>query len=313
MLLMLLACTGPETNPDDTGPAGDSTDSGAQDAWPEGLAELAELSSGECPEMSTSGTTTFTSSGETRTVTVLVPKDVSSDSQVVFFFHGLMDPGSTPDPTGYMATALNLQQVADDNDAILILPESPTRTEFGQTFFLWDVEGSTDHDMVLFDDLRTCAYQAHGPDMSRLSALGFSGGALFTTLVASQRADTLSSFVEMSGGADLDVVISDSLVAAYETPSWTLPALLWSGGAEDVWPNSSFALVDFSAGTDTLQDNLVGDGHFVVRCLHEQGHTITNPEWSSAITWVNAHRFGQGSPFDGDISALPSTCEVAAR
>jgi poly(3-hydroxybutyrate) depolymerase len=312
MLMMLLACTGPSDD-GDKDPKGDSIDSEAQSAWPEGLAEPAELSSGECPDMTTSGTTTFTSSGETRKVTLLVPNDVGADSQVVFFFHGLMDPASTPDPTDYLASALNLQQVANEHNAIMILPESPTRTEFGQTFFLWDVEGSSDADIVLFDDLRTCAHQAHGPDMARLSALGFSGGALFTTMIASQRGDTLSTFVEMSGGADLDVLISDSLVAAYETPAWSIPALLWSGGTEDVWPNSSFALVDFAAGTDTLQENLLEDGHFVVRCLHEQGHTITNAEWSSAITWIDGHRFGQGSPFEGDISALPSTCEVAAR
>ncbi|MED5372113.1 MAG: hypothetical protein VX899_13930 [Myxococcota bacterium] len=310
MLLLMFACTGAQVDLDDTQSGADDTaDTQSEAVWPQGLAELTEPSDGACPDLSASGTTTFSSSGQERTVTALIPAGVSAESQVVFFFHGLMGESETPEPTEYMASALDLQSVADAYDAIILLPESMTRTEFNTTFFLWDVEGTSDADLVLFDDLRSCVHQAHAPDMTRLSAVGFSGGALFTTIVASQRGDSLSTFVEMSGGANFDVaLLSDATVAAYETPAWQMPALLWAGGENDAWPSPSFALVDFDAGTDVLEQELAADGHLTVRCDHDQGHTITQPEWASVIDWINGHQFGESSPFDGDLSALPSTC-----
>ncbi|MCB9760961.1 MAG: hypothetical protein H6739_14070 [Alphaproteobacteria bacterium] len=330
--LALLACTGKDGVPlDDTGGAsGDDSavntddtsvadDTGATDdtgttQLPDDMRELSELSSGECPDLSQLGATTtsqFLSSGESRTVTAVLPNQVSANTQVVFFFHGLMSPDQTPDPTEYMATALQLQQVANQLDAIILLPESPTRTEFGFSFFLWDVEGNTDHDIVLFDDLRTCVADLLAPDLERLSIVGFSGGALFTTMVASQRGDAISTMVEMSGGADLEVIISPSIVAAYETPAWTFGALLVTGGTNDVWPDPNFAIVDFVAGTDTLETNLVDDGHFVVRCRHNQGHTITNDEYALALEWLNSHHFGELSPYETNgLGTHSSWCEV---
>lgn len=308
-MVWLFACTGPTTALDDSSL---SSDSSVATAWAEGLAAIAETSSGECPDLSQSGITTFTSSGETRTVSVRKPSEVNADTQVIVFFHGLMDPTQTPEPTEYMADGLDIARLAEDMNAIFLIPESPVRTEFGQSFYLWDVEGTSPNDMVLFDDLRSCAYEQLEPDMTRLSALGFSGGALFATMVASQRGDTLSTLVEMSGGADVEVIISEGLVAAYSTPAWSLPALLWSGGADDVWPDPSYQIVNFEAATDTLEANLVEDGHFVVRCEHELGHQINNAEWESALTWIAQHRFGEESPYVGaDVSELDGSCAIA--
>lgn len=306
--LFAVGCTAKPAS--DDSPATDDSPAVEEPAWPEGLAELSELSSGECPDMSASGTVSFTSSGEARTVTVVRPDVVDSDTAVVVFFHGLMSPSQTPNPTEYMAEGLGLQDLADDNNVIVLLPESGQRTEFGQTFYLFDVEGTSDHDIVLYDDLRTCV-AALEPNMARMSAMGFSGGALFTTLIASQRGDTLASIVEMSGGADLDVVISESTVAAYSTPAYDFPALLASGGSTDRWPSPSIAIVDFEAGSDTLEHHLVSDGHLVVRCHHDQGHTITNAEFALAQQWVLQHTFGQPSPWaSGDLGSDSSWCAM---
>ena len=295
---------------------GDSGEDTAAAASAQGTAPLAELSSGECPDMSASGnTSTFLSSAEERTATVIYPSAPEGEMAVVFFFHGLMDPGSTPQPTEYMATALQVQAMADELNAVVVLPESPIWNYAGFEFFLWMVEDNTfDNDIALYDDLRTCVAQEFTVDLDQVYAMGFSGGALFTTIVASQRGDTLAGVVEMSGGADLEVALAQDIVAPYDTPAYTMPALLASGGEQDVWPDPSLALVNFDEGTDTLAGNLVADGHFTVQCRHSYGHTVTNPELEAAKDWVRVHRYNEASPYltDGLPDSMASWCEVVS-
>ncbi|MCB9795902.1 MAG: hypothetical protein H6741_24670, partial [Alphaproteobacteria bacterium] len=103
-------------------------------------------------------------------------------------------------------------------------------------------------------------------------------------------------------------------VSAYTTPAYAYPALLVSGGTQDVWPSPQFALIDFVAGTDTLESNLVADGHVVVRCRHNQGHTITQDEYAFAVEWVTSHRFGDASIYaEGDLSGNEDWCELASQ
>lgn len=298
---------------DDSGEGGDDTSTPPDDSGdPEeargwtvvDLAPLADLSSGDCPDLSESGTTTFKSSGDDRTVTVLLPDtdgDGVADTEgapVVVFFHGLTTPSESPEPTVEMAEALDLQTVADETGAVIALPEAPVRSLFGYDFFLWLVEETESTDLVLYDDLRTCLSTELDVDLERFTAIGFSGGALFTTVVATQRADTLATFVELSGGADIEVPFFDAPFAAYNTPAWTLPGLVASGGDTDLWPSADYPLVDFEAASDTFADALVADSHFVVRCHHTAGHTITWDEYVLTITWLADHEFGEPSPFE---------------
>ena len=133
-------------------------------------ADLAELSSGECPDMSTSGdTVSFLSSGEERTVTIVFPTAPEAGMRVVFFYHGLLEAGSNP--TSYMATALDFQTMADEYNSIIILPESPIWDLMGQQFHMWDVvDGTFDKDVTLFDDLRTCVVDALNTCLRRQTA-----------------------------------------------------------------------------------------------------------------------------------------------
>lgn len=286
--------------------SGDDTDSGGDDtgepSGPRGwtvvdLAPLTTLSSGQCPDLSRSGTSSFLSSGTERKVTVLLPESGAAGAPVVVFFHGLTTPDASPEPTVEMAEGLYLQDVADETGTIIVLPEAPVRDLFGYKFYLWMVEETESDDLVLYDDLRTCLSSELNADLERFTAFGFSGGALFTTVVATRRADTLATFIELSGGADIEVPLFADLFSAYATPAWTLPGLLASGGDEDVWPSPSAPLVDFEAASDTFADRLVDDGHFVARCHHDNGHTITYDEYLLSIDWLSSHRFGQPSPY----------------
>lgn len=279
-----------------------------EDGWPEGLRLLEEPSSGECPDLGSTGLSSFTSSGQPRRVSVVLPPEPGPRTQVVVFFHGLMTPEETTEPSEYFARRLELERAAEERDMLFLLPESGLRHEVGMDLYLWDVEGPDEEDLVLFDDLRACVSEAWSPDLGNLAVTGFSGGALFTTRVVSQRGDALGSFVELSGGADLDVPLSDLPLGPYQTPTWPMPALLWTGGEDDAFPSEDFRLADFGIGTDQLQEHLVADAHLVVRCDHQEGHTITEPEWTSALDWMEAHRFQEDSPYAGDLSSLPASC-----
>lgn len=296
---------------EDSGSATDDTAAEAN-SWPYSVAGLAELSSGECPDMSESGSTsTFLSSDEERVVTTIFPSAPDSDTKVIFFFHGLMD-SSHGSPSSTFASAFSMQSIADDLNAIIVLPESNVWELFGFSFYLWDVEeGTFDKDVTLFDDLRTCVYNQFQPNMDKLFSMGFSGGGLFTTIITSQRGDTLAGVVEMSGGADLDTGFLEGIVAPYSTPSTSVPVYLTSGGEDDVWPNAQLVIVNFEEGTETLASNLAADGHFVVRCSHSSGHTVTNADFNAAWDFVEAHEYGQPSPYETDgIGDWSSWCEV---
>jgi predicted esterase len=243
---------------------------------------------------------------------VVIPENLEADAPVIFFFHGLLDPASTPDPAEYMANALGMQSLADENGTVIVLPVSPIMSEYGMSFFMWDVMEETETDLFLYDDLRTCVSDELGVDLTRLSLMGFSGGSLFATTLARERSDTIATIVEMSGGADLDVSLFDNLISRYETPAWDLPILLISGGEDDVWPDSSFTLVNFYEATNTLQQNRSTDGLYTVRCDHSQGHTVTTQAYQTAKSWILAdHVYGEPSPFEAEgIADFESWCKI---
>lgn len=275
-------------------------------------APVVGLSSGECPDMSVSGQTVdFLSSGEERTVTVVFPTTPQPEMRVVFFYHGLMDPTSTPNPTGYMANALNFQSLADEYNALIFLPESTIWNLAGQEFYLWSIEdGTYDNDLALFDDLRTCAHQTFEVDLDQLVSAGFSGGSLFNTILYSERSETLASVAEISGGADVEVPLYEELFAPYSTPEVSPPLLLISGGSNDLWPDAAFPIINFDSSTDLFQENVLGDGGFVVRCRHDSGHTITNKGLTVAIDWMTQHHYQEESPYTNDISSWSDWCEI---
>jgi predicted esterase len=296
----------------DSGSAGEGEGEGEGEGDAiDGLRPLTEPS-GTCPDLTTSGFISFESAGQTRNASIVVPSAPSGPMSAVFFFHGLMDPSSTPEPTEAMVDGLDLQGLADSYDAVIILPEAPLLNLFGFNVFLWDISLETDADLVLFDDLRACSADQLDIDLARTTAWGFSGGALWTTVIAAQRGDAFAAIVEASGGSDIDVPIWTELGAAYQTPAHTMPALLMSGGDSDVWPNASLTLVDFDAATDTLESQLVSDGHLVVRCRHTAGHTLTSRGFSLTIDWLMEHTFGEPSPWSsGDLGDDADWCDVS--
>lgn len=286
-------------------------DSAEEKAW--NSADLAPLSSGECPDMSTSGeTTSFLSSGEERTVTTVFPSEPQPGMKIIFWFHGFLD-SSMSNPTGDTADGMMFQSLADQENALIIVPESGIWNLTLFEVYMWNVErGTSDADLTLYDDLRTCAAQNFDVDLDKVTAGGFSGGALFSTVLMSQRGDTLAAVAEISGGSDLDIEILglfEEPLAVYETPSHKMPVLLGGGQDGDIWPGNGMTLVNFYESTERLEQKIRDDGHFVVRCLHSNDHWgIPNAMYNSAISWLTSHTYGEESPFASAPSSLAS-CE----
>ena len=107
-----------------------------------------------------------------------------------------------------------------------------------------------------------------------MSSMGFSGGALFTTVVLSNRPDTLASVIEMSGGADLQVPGFANPFSVHNPGTRNVPTLLMSGGSADVWPNASFTVVDFEAASEHLFEELKAAEHTAVWCTHSADTTL---------------------------------------
>ncbi len=258
---------------------------------------LRELSSDDCPDFSTSGeTVSFSSSGAERRATILIPENNSTPSALVFFFHGLLD-SSYSNPTELMSRSLNLQELSNERNAVVVLPESNLWTLMGMEFFLWQLEdGTISEDLVLYDDLRTCAAENLSIDLTKVSSIGFSGGALFNTILISERSSELSAAVELSGGSDYEIPTFEEKMAPYSTPEYPLPVLLVEGGEADLWPDASFPIVNFKEGTERLESQLLSDGHHVGRCTHTQGHNITSNTFDLAIEWLSNHTHDVPSP-----------------
>ena len=305
---LLLACSSGSGTSDADGDDGTADDSGGTVEGPQ-PAPLTTPTGG-CPDLTESGGYTIDSSGEERVFEILLPDPMpDGDIGLVFFFHGIANAGSNP--AAQTASSLRIQDLADEHGVAVVLPEAPVQSLAGVTFHLWDLALETDNDLVLYDDLRACVAEQHPVDLHRVVATGFSGGALFTTVVGANRGDTLAALVEGSGGANIDVPIWTEPGAAWTGSDNAFPSLLITGGESDVWPEG-FEIVDFVDATDTLQGALVDEGHYVVRCDHGRGHTLTNTAWEFMIDWSVSHRFGEVSPWASGELSVPQTDDCAA-
>ncbi|HCP47364.1 MAG TPA: hypothetical protein DIU15_15080, partial [Deltaproteobacteria bacterium] len=279
LLLTAVGCV--STTPND-GDDGSGDDANQEEVDPDPTAPLAALSDDDCPDLSAPGISTFSSSGIDRKVAVLFPDDAPSDMPVLFYFHGLTNVGSNP----VESMEASLQAEAEARDIVIVVPESrEIEMPIVGPMLTWGILDDAEPDLVLYDDLRTCIATELNVDLKRFSLWGHSGGGLWTSVVLMDRSDTLAAASEFSGGADFEIPMIGGPYVPYRTPARQTPVLLVSGGTSDVWPQG-LGIVNFESTTDTLQDQLVEDGHYVVRCRHDQGHyNFPNDAWTFSLAW----------------------------
>ena len=256
-------------------------------------APLAELSDGDCPKLENPGERTFSSNGIEREVIVRFPADKPANMPVLFYWHGLGDSA------GNIDRALAAQDLADEHQAVIVIPNSTD-----PFMITWDFMSNGGDDVVLFDDMRTCLSQELDVDLNRISTAGFSFGALWSTFLALERADTLSAVVSMSGGTDV------GLGMPYITPATQVPVLVMWGGETDNF-DMSVVFVDFEANSADFSRGLQSDGHFVVECNHGLGHNVPSEFMDIMVPFALDHTYDEPSPFAGGLGSFPSYCSIA--
>jgi len=276
-----------------------TTDTGTSETELPEPAALAELSDGECPDLTTSGVrSSFQSGGFTREVITLLPSTLGEDMPIVFVWHPLGGDAQ------YMVDALNLQSWADSYGAVIVVPES----EPGN-LLEWDFWNDETTDLTFYDDLRTCAADQLPIDLSRLSIFGFSAGALWSSKLSILRGDTLATAVISSGGCEMDLPTGTHFIDC-EPPAMNFPALVAWGGANDVYGISGLN-VSFEDSTLNYLDLLEENDHFTVSCDHGTGHTIPSALVTPFADWLVAHTYGAPSPYESTgISDFPSYCAI---
>jgi predicted esterase len=165
-------------------------------------------------------------------------------------------------------------------------------------------------EFVFFDDMLACAADNYPIEPNCVSSVGVSAGALWTAQLAGGRGEYLSSIVSLSGGAGGD------LIKPWTTPAHTMPAFVLWGGPTDIC-----VALNFENVSSNLEQALVSDGHSVLECVHNCGHsappfdapdatTAFAPMWEYVLDHPYWLEDGE-SPWDEGLPAsVPEWCRM---
>lgn len=243
-----------------------------------------EYSKGDCPAMN-DGEMDFATGDTEYEVELRIPDDPEG-APVVFVWHWL--GGSAGQAIRYM----ELEEIVGDDDVILVIPESDG-SQF-EWHFLDAPDGNPD--LQLFDDLLSCLWQEYDVDLDRIHATGMSAGGLMTSYLTLHRSEWLASTAPLSGGA---------LDSVYVAPTDDIPVLMTWGG-----PTDTFSTLSFDETSTYMSNALREDGHFVVDCVHDDGHVLPPGGVGYAYEFLMDHPKGvDPSPYaEGLPTGFPDFC-----
>jgi predicted esterase len=234
------------------GRCGDPVPVGADEADPPPA-----YSGGTCPAL-VAGANTMSVSGEDRAFLVVLPAnyEAARSYPLVFLWHWLGG-----DANDFLVRA-EVQAAADTQGFIAIIPEKK-----GDVLFTWPVESfqsqeRVDEELGFFDDMLACAAASFSIDRNCVSSVGVSAGALWTGQLASARSRHLASFVSLSGG-------TGGVIRPWAAAEHKLPAIVLWGGSTDTCQG----LLSFETLSNDLETHLEADGHFLIECIHNCGHS----------------------------------------
>ena len=277
-----------------------------------------------CPTLAP-GANAITSSGQARSFLLVVPAGLQPDERppVLFMWHWLGGSAS-----GFL-TRGEVQAAADAQRFIAVLPVSIGATVLGTQFdtkWPFDVTQTLarmNDEFEFFDDMLACVAAQYSINPSCVSSIGVSAGALFTDQLAQARAQTLASFVSLSGGTGA------TIIKPWTGAARPLPGLvLWGGdgppamdGVKDILGCFGVGM-DFSVASRALESGLTAGGHFVVECRHNCGHVEPPLEPPPGVSkYAGVWQFALDHPFwlgagqspwltRGLPAALPAWCAI---
>ena len=278
-----------DIDPDTTGgdtDTGGVIDVACGDPPPEGAEApppLPAYSGGTCPTFVSGWNENFISGGNARRFIYVQPSDAQPDEvfPIVFLWHWLGG-----DPQDFFDKA-DLQNAADQLRFVAVVPDNKGDLVFKWPFTPIDPQARMDEEFLFFDDLLACVAQTVPIDVNCVSSAGVSAGALFTDQLASSRGEYLSSFISLSGG-------TSGLVRPWGGSPHIMPAMVLWGG-----PTDFCVAIDFQNTSHDLEMNLVADGHPVLECVHNCGHSEPpfEPPYPDATPFLGMWRFWLDHPY----------------
>jgi predicted esterase len=231
---------------------------------------------GACPTLTTGSTTeaTFTSSGVQRKFIVVVPDGLKPGEKVpvIVLWHWLG------------GSAAQFYQIADGQNAanqgrfIAVFPDAIGGTALSpgsNPISKWrgwaapNPQSMEDEEAAFFDDMLSCISAQFPVNKNCVSSAGVSDGALWTSQLIGLRSEYLSSAVVLSGGVAEAGDVNASLIKPYIPAARPLPVLALWGGADDIC-----IILKFQTAMKALETHLQSEGHFVVECEHNCGHSV---------------------------------------
>jgi len=254
-------------------------------------AEIPRMTADQCPDLAPGLVQGFPSSGDAWEFSLHVPVDYVAERAypLVFLWHGL------PSDRADVLEVTAMPDLVDEREFILVTPESKKEGTY------WPFASAADTpELALFDDLVTCVSDAYSVDPDRIHAAGYSGGGLWTGALVTQRSDVLASVAVNSGG----------VLVHHPEGLPPRPALIAWGGPDDTAFDQHFDKL-----AETLIDQYLQDGRFVVACDHGQGHHWPMPALTdAAVTFLLDHPRGvDPEPYaDALPASFPAWCAIAA-
>ncbi len=260
---------------------------------------------GTCPTL-VNGHNDIMSSGSMRNFRLVVPTDYDPSKSYPLFFlwHWLHGSADAFYDDGMLQTAVDAQHF------IAVIPEAKGDLPTTWPFMILDSSSRLNEGAQFFDDMYACVAAQYSINRECVTTIGVSAGALWTDQLVGMRGQYFSSFVSLSGGT------GGSYVKSWHSTSHAMPALVLWGGPSDT------CVVNMAQASMDLESHLTSEGHFVLECIHNCGHSTPpfmgmtstySPLWEFVMQhpyWLPAGT----SPFQtsGLPSDFPSWCGVGA-
>lgn len=214
---------------------------------------------GTCP-MLVPGKNAIRSTGHARSFLLIVPKDLKSDEllPVVFLWHWL---GGSAD--SFLRKG-EVQAAVDQQRFLAVIPEAKADMIFKWPFNVTDGAARQEEEFKFFDDMLSCVSEQFKVNSNCVSSAGVSAGALFTSQLASGRAQYLASAMSLSGGVGEP---GSGLVKPWTSTTHKVPMFVLWGGPLDIC-----IVINFQTASRNLENALTKDGHFFLECVHNCKH-----------------------------------------
>ena len=264
-------------------------------------------SGGSCPQIVPGYNTGFTSDGRSREFMLVAPSDHDPSKSYPLVFAWYHITGNAMDFVEY----IDVQAVADAKQMIFVIPQDSGMFEATWPMTPLD-DNQADVDLVFFDDLLSCIHAQFSVNLSCVASAGVSSGGLWTAFLGQRRGEYLASNLVFSGGYPTEFA---SEWWSWQESSHRFASLVLWGGPDDKLG------IDFHHASINYIDHLSGDGHFIVRCEHDQGHGAPPPDddqdeppVSAIFDFVLQHPYWfEGSSIyqtDGPPEDMPSYCKL---